>query len=341
MTSLQANPSSMISSGNYGFTNTLQLRDQKLNAVDSEINALTNLAMDPNVTPVARGQALAQLDLVFGEMKIAFNPRLDLAPAQGGAIALARAPTVTFRDFDFGGIFGQWTSKAKEIINPATWHAETTNTGDKPWANMKYPISVINKKTGKAETILSDFASNGCHATALINAMNVATGSKVSPRNVRDFLVKFSSLPPSEQKGGNTQQIFMDARKKVDFIDIAGPGGPKIIDRHKLFDTPSSNRILDDNLRAKIMKNVLAGNPVVIGLAEGPSGSKQVRHSAVATGVVRIDGKDHILVRDNWQTENGEAKLMTLDEFFQSYGQSRNTKNIKLDYVWAARANGN
>ena len=37
------------------------------------------------------------------------------------------------------------------------------------------------------ENKLGYFASNGCHATALLNAINTVAGATATPRNVRDY----------------------------------------------------------------------------------------------------------------------------------------------------------
>ena len=89
----------------------------------------------------------------------------------------------------------------------------------------------------------------------------------------------------------------------------------------------------------RIKDNVNAGNPVTIGIAK--RGESDPRHTAVVSGVVTDKaGKEQLMVRDNWEDKDGQAEMITLNEFTQRY-RGVNADKVQVDMVWAAAPKNN
>lgn len=306
--------------------------NEKTNNIKPDISEMIKLATDPSATPVAQGQALAKMDSLSGGKAETFMLMSDQGNiAQSGisgdiALSARRTQKAEFISAEVSG----W--KGSEIKNNTTWHSESTFKENEYWSNMEMGYYDGGKRK------LGNFQDLGCHATALLNAINTVAGTTATPRNARDYAGGFEGTNDSRNpKETDTRNVFLQAARKVEFIDIAVPGKTSRIKTENLFTTPGGSTKLDSALIQRIKDNVRAGNPVVIGIASTPGsfGGTSVRHSAVVTGVVMKDGKEQLLVRDNWKSDNGVAKLMTMDDFLRSYG--RNASDTKLDYVWATR----
>ena len=207
---------------------------------------------------------------------------------------------------------------------------------------MKYPL-YDDKGKLKSE---GNFQSLGCHATGILNAANIVSGrvsgETATPRNARDYVV--TSL--DEKRSGVVNNVGSDNKytgdkyrkvlNNVQFYDLRSPQKFTKISTDKLFTTEMKPGTITPETMDRIKANVKAGNPVTIGIAQQ---GEQVRHTAVISGVVKDkEGKEQLMVRDNWQDNNGQAEMMTLDQFASKYQWGANADTVKVDMVWAAAA---
>jgi hypothetical protein len=308
--------------------------EKALSGSDSVGGGAVASAWSPSRLEILANQPSFQLgsvqDKTSLEAQSLSSGRPETQSGISGDIALAAQRT---RKAEFVPV-EYWGWKGSEIKNNTKWHSESTFRKDEYWSNMEMAIYPGGERK------FGSFQEYGCHATALLNAINTVAGTNATPRNARDYAGGFEGTRDArDPKQTDTRDVFLQAARKVEFVDISVPGQARSIKTKNLFTEPAGNTTLDAQLIERIKNNVRAGNPVMIGIASTPGGwlgGTNVRHSAVVTGIVTKDGKEQLIVRDNWKSDNGEAKLMTLDDFLKSYG--RKIDETKLDFVWATRS---
>jgi Papain-like cysteine protease AvrRpt2 len=242
-----------------------------------------------------------------------------------------------------GGFLGvnRETVPGKEIASPK-WYSESTGE----YAKLKFPQYDKNENLIKPGFLQPEktFRDLGCHATGILNAANIVSGrvsgETATPRNARDYVV--TSL--DEKRSGVVKNVGEDNKytgdnyrkvlNNVQFYDLRAPQKFTKITTDKLFTTPMTPGTLSAETTNRIKANIEAGNPVTIGIA---AKGGQVRHTAVISGIVKDKaGVEQLMVRDNWKDENGQAKMMTLDDFASMYQGGANAKTVQVDMVWAA-----
>jgi hypothetical protein len=255
-------------------------------------------------------------------------------------VALSRQAKPKFVDITIqqGGFLGMGreTVPGKEIVSPK-WYSESTGE----WAKMKFP----EYENGKLKELGSSFQKMGCHATGVLNAANIisnrVSGETATPRNARDYQVTSSGEKTSKVMNnvGNdnvyTGDKFLNVIRNVQFYDLRSPQKFTKISQDNIFNIGKPSTISDQTMQ-RIKDNVNAGNPVTIGIAK--RGESDPRHTAVVSGVVTDKaGKEQLMVRDNWEDKDGQAEMITLDEFTQRY-RGVNADKVEVDMVWAAAA---
>jgi hypothetical protein len=321
-----------------------------LNGVDKRASMLADIAADPSMPAVIRGQSLAELDQIFA------NGPANGSGDAGGILVAQRNTTAS-------NVGNALTSDTRQECN---WIGQNCQTIDireiRPGGKFFSEKTDIAGERSDGMQMLFDngkskgtFGRYGCHATALLNAINAVAGTSVTPENARDAASNYAgtvavprgwfpwegtkNVTAYEQLGKTKQDFdasrsqFWQGANKVKFTDISLPkGDPKArvsVDLIFRPDAISKKTIqIDGSLETRIFDNVKAGNPILIG-----SKNKGIRHSAMITGYEqsREPGRGPVLiVRDNWKSDNGEAKRMTLTEFKREYGND-------FDFVWAVQ----
>ncbi len=274
------------------------------------------------------------------------NPDKQVSAPQHLALSLQVAkPKFVDIKVEQGGFLGMGreTVRGKEIASPK-WYSESTGE----YAKLKFPLYDKNGKLEGNNFLQPErtFKDLGCHATSILNAANVisdrVSGETAAPRNARDYVV--TSL--EEKRSGVVKNVGDDNKytgdnyrkvlNNVQFYDLRSTQKFSKIATDKLFTTPMTASNLTPEMKDRIKNNIEAGNPVMIGIA---AKGGQVRHSAVISGIVTDkDGKEQLMVRDNWKDERGQAKMVTLEQFASMYQAGASLDKVQVDMVWAAAA---
>jgi Papain-like cysteine protease AvrRpt2 len=244
------------------------------------------------------------------------------------------------------GWLGEKTFSGKEIVN-SKWYSESTNSATEKWSELQFP-NYRDTNKGRELIEVGRFQQLGCHATGILNAANTissrVSGETATPRNARDYQVTSLDEKLKTKVVNNvdvkdnayTGNKFLNVIKNVQFYDLNASERFTKISQDKLFEVSKKSFNISDTTMQRIKDNVNVGNPVTIGIA---AKGGQVRHTAVISGIVKDkEGNEQLMVRDNWRDKDGQAEMLTLDQFASKYQWGTNAKTVQVDMVWAAAA---